>query len=443
MRCAALILASLLGAARLAPPVQGRAEAVASDTLVFERVGDRPIDADDLAFDSDSALWATADRVYRLPPGGDTWEEVSDPPGAYQYVLPLSPDTLFISFNAVRRSLDGGQTWTEVYDEGEALYEAPLSGVLLTGMRVGSGVAYSHDRGATWQPGEIETGTWVPVAEAFAELPEGHTHAGRVVAACWAGLSYSDDGGVTWEKSSLWTDGGRYHAYSVTVGVDGRVYAALYEVGVTGLQIAASADGGQTYEVVYRYDHITGVGVRIVALPGGLNPAVGVLVTVEYDGSVRRSDDGGETWRQVGQVPFAYAFPSSHHNDTILGPDGRLYVAAGRTGPEREWVYRTVGPVVTAEEPGGPEDETGVRLEVAPNPLRGVAEMTYTLPAAARVRVAVYDVLGRAVAVLAEGAYAAGRHPLHLDASALAPGVYALRLSAGEEALTRRFTVVR
>src|SRR5690606_10724445 len=272
VRRAALILAVLLGAAGLAPPIH--AQAAVGDTLLFERVGVQPLKARDIAFDDDGALWATATRVYLLPPGGDTWEEVSDPPGAYQYVLPLTPDTLFISFNAVRRSLDGGQTWSQVYGEGEALYEAPLSGILLTGMRVGSGVAYSHDRGATWQPGEIETGTWVPVAEAFAELPEGHTHAGRVVAACWAGLSYSDDGGVTWEKSSLWTDGGRYHAYSVTVGVDGRVYAALYEVGVTGLQIAASADGGQTYEVVYRYDHITGVGVRIVALPGGLNPAV-------------------------------------------------------------------------------------------------------------------------------------------------------------------------
>src|SRR5690606_1437056 len=151
-------------------------------------------------------------------------------------------------------------------------------------------------------------------------------------------------------------------------------------------------------------------------------------VVVEYDGSVWRSDDGAMTWRQVGQIPFEDA--SSHHEDTILGPDGRLYVAAGRPGPtvdNPEWVYRTVGPVVTAEEPGGPEDETGGRLEVRPNPVRGGAEVTFEVEAAARVRVAVYDVLGREVAVLADGRFEAGRYEATLDASGLAAGLYLVR----------------
>jgi hypothetical protein len=222
--------------------------------------------------------------------------------------------------------------------------------------------------------------------------------------------------------------------------VDGRVYAALYELGVTGLQIAASADGGQTYEVVYRYDHITGVGVRIVALPGGPNPETGVLVTVEYDGSVRRSDDGGDTWRRVGQVPFAYAFPSSHHNDTVLGPDGRLYVAAGANGPEDEWVYRTVGPVVaTGQEPGSEPEEMGVRLEVVPNPFRGGAEVAYTLARPGAVQVAVYDVLGREVAVLSDGPRAAGTHRLVVPPR-LAPGVYTVRVQGGGAGAAVRFT---
>ena len=52
---------------------------------------------------------------------------------------------------------------------------------------------------------------------------------------------------------------------------------------------------------------------------------------------------------------------------------------------------------------------------------------------------AVYDALGREVAVLA-----AGEHEVALDGAALAPGVYVVRLTAASGAAeTARLTVVR
>ncbi|HEX9951752.1 MAG TPA: T9SS type A sorting domain-containing protein, partial [Rubricoccaceae bacterium] len=80
---------------------------------------------------------------------------------------------------------------------------------------------------------------------------------------------------------------------------------------------------------------------------------------------------------------------------------------------------------------------------VAPNPSRGRATVTVETPATAHVRVIVYDVLGRDVAVLADGEMAAGRHALALDASGLASGVYVVRMTSGDFAATRRLTVVR
>ena len=52
------------------------------------------------------------------------------------------------------------------------------------------------------------------------------------------------------------------------------------------------------------------------------------------------------------------------------------------------------------------------------------------------------DVLGRHVATLTE-ANAAGPASARLDVSDLAPGVYLVRLEAGDRVLTRRFTVAR
>ncbi len=86
----------------------------------------------------------------------------------------------------------------------------------------------------------------------------------------------------------------------------------------------------------------------------------------------------------------------------------------------------------------------GVALDLAgPNPLRDRTTFVLSLPEAQPVRLAVFDLLGREVAVLADGAYASGPHRFPFDASALAPGAYLVRLDAEAEAVTQRVTVVR
>ena len=79
----------------------------------------------------------------------------------------------------------------------------------------------------------------------------------------------------------------------------------------------------------------------------------------------------------------------------------------------------------------------------APNPTAQASVIRYDVPEASSVSVVVYDLLGRRVSVLAEGDVAAGRHEARLDARALAPGVYVVRMAAGTFAATQRVTVVR
>ena len=79
----------------------------------------------------------------------------------------------------------------------------------------------------------------------------------------------------------------------------------------------------------------------------------------------------------------------------------------------------------------------------APNPARGAAALTYSLAEAGAARLSVVDLLGREVAVLAEGTLAAGRHEATVETQRLAPGVYVVRLSAGAQTATRRLIVVR
>ena len=79
---------------------------------------------------------------------------------------------------------------------------------------------------------------------------------------------------------------------------------------------------------------------------------------------------------------------------------------------------------------------------VAPNPTASRAALAVTVGAPGEVRAAVYDALGREVAVLWDGP-AAGRVALAVEAGALAPGVYVVRVTSPAGAASRTLTVVR
>ena len=90
--------------------------------------------------------------------------------------------------------------------------------------------------------------------------------------------------------------------------------------------------------------------------------------------------------------------------------------------------------------------QTGeVVLEAArPNPFFSATTLTFSLPAATDVRVAVFDMLGRRVAVLHDGFARAGEHTVAFDASHLPSGPYLVRLATTNGVTrTQRITLVR
>lgn len=81
--------------------------------------------------------------------------------------------------------------------------------------------------------------------------------------------------------------------------------------------------------------------------------------------------------------------------------------------------------------------------EIAPNPTRGQARVSFMLADEAETSVAVYDVQGREVARLVEGRREAGRHAVTWSTQSVAPGVYVVRLASGDRVETRRAVVIR
>jgi hypothetical protein len=82
---------------------------------------------------------------------------------------------------------------------------------------------------------------------------------------------------------------------------------------------------------------------------------------------------------------------------------------------------------------------------VRPNPSRGGAlNVRFTLPGTAAASLELLDIAGRCIASREIGSLDAGQHTLDLGAGQhLAPGLYLVRLTQGENLRTTRVAVLR
>jgi Secretion system C-terminal sorting domain len=94
------------------------------------------------------------------------------------------------------------------------------------------------------------------------------------------------------------------------------------------------------------------------------------------------------------------------------------------------------------------EDEVVLPREFAletnyPNPFNPTTSIAFQLPVATQARIAVFDLLGREVAVLVDAVMPAGRHQVRFDASGLASGVYLYALDTSGQRLTRSMLLMK
>ncbi len=239
--------------------------------------------------------------------------------------------------------------------------------------------------------------------------------------------------------------------------------ALLAHAEVQGDPVTIGASGGQvTYEVTLANTTSAAQSVDawvMVVLPNG-----GLFGPVEGPRAVRLPAD-----RTVGPVRLQGTVPGGLGSGDYtllvrLGTFPDAVVAQGAFSFEKTGAAQTAGTVALAEwhsaeglsalveaastQSTEPVASTAVPAEVAlapafPNPFARAATVGFALPETATVRLAVYDVLGREVAVLADERREAGSHEEVFDGSGLAGGVYLVRLVVGGQVQTQRVTLLR
>jgi len=93
--------------------------------------------------------------------------------------------------------------------------------------------------------------------------------------------------------------------------------------------------------------------------------------------------------------------------------------------------------------PEAPNQSHALEAEAYPNPFNPQATIRYAVPEAGPVTLRVYDVLGRAVATLADGPRAAGTHEAVFEATGLPSGTYVYRLEAADQVRNGTLVVLK
>ena len=176
------------------------------------------------------------------------------------------------------------------------------------------------------------------------------------------------------------------------------------------------------------------------------NYAVGDSLTDVY---VSKSTDGGDSWAdfKVSQTPFRPSkakFFGDYINITSL--NGKVYPIWMRLDTLSLSVWMTVfddSPVGVADRRQNEIVSSFSLGQNYPNPFNPSTRIPFSIPERSNVRLTVYDVLGRRVAVLVDGELTAGQHTAVFYSDEVPSGVYFYRLTAGGRDETRRFIVAK
>lgn len=190
------------------------------------------------------------------------------------------------------------------------------------------------------------------------------------------------------------------------------------------------ADGGAVlvpdaaYSDVSGYISVPPASYNVdITLPGDAN-----AVVASYDIDVTSLQGGSAVLLASGFLSPAANNSGEAFGVLVVLADGTAFLAPTSTNID--------------ENIGGLPNEFELKGNY-PNPFNPTTNIQYSVPSNADVRLAVYDMLGREVAVLVNGVRTAGNYNVNFDATNLSSGVYLYRLQAGNFVQTQKMMLVK
>jgi photosystem II stability/assembly factor-like uncharacterized protein len=426
--------------------------------------------------------------VQKSADGGQRWTSRTPIPGGTVYALALDPQNrIYAGSVGVFRSTDGGTNWSE-FSNGlsKKFYTSALAvhpnGALFAGT-FGNGIYSSTNGGAHW----IATSAGLSDSTVYSLSidPTGPIYAGTLT-----GLFLSNDSGKTWARAPEFP---MINATVVTAVAGGEVYVGTHAYvfyspnrgnppwyqlvsGLTKPDVSSIVVGNDGYV----YAGTWGAGVFRIPAIASVSPTVPGLVHPIENAVLSGQGPMEFLWRAAVPVVTHYwleiATDSLFQSSTVdsLVADTTSFVT-GLVGRKYWWRVRASNSMGWGEysvtrtfrfSTMGVKDEAEMPLsfflgENYPNPFNATTKVGFVVggvvapsgseepavsgqqTAASHVRLVVYDLLGREVAVLIDERKEPGKYEVTFDGTNLTSGVYFYRMQAGNYLETKKFLLLK
>ncbi len=363
--------------------------------------------------------------VFRSFDRGKTWMQTTLTAPSITSVVTDWLGTVWVSSldNGMFTSTDNGASWTPVELRGRKIYalapfisNVPGGGFDSTAMDIQHFILTGNDWGVYAYHTDASVGFWIPGGTPSIAFNAITRLSADAVASTPGGDVYRSPGG--WKE---WKYQGRTGGQAAALVTNGA--GMLFAVGPSG--VFRSTDKGVSWNK-------KNLGIFDTTLVSAVVDKAGnIFVGSSRSGDIYKSVDQGEHWT-------TYATLSYPVRCILLDPQGGIIYAAFAG---RLFMSVTV-PTSVQRVPIASPNEFALSQNY-PNPFNPSTVINYTLPVNAHVSVAIYDLLGREVALLVNEYRTAGNHSVTFDAGMLPSGVYLYRLRAAGFTETKRLLLVK
>jgi hypothetical protein len=375
-----------------------------------------------IANSSDHVLAGTfAKGIFKSTDLGNTWTESGL---TNHWIISFAKDNSGNIFNAsigsqfgsgVYKSTDQGSTWNKVWDAltGMNCVYVDQSGYTYVGLNYTSeqsGIYKSTNGGGNWVKVFSLTENVYSIIK---------TNSGRILAAGYGKVFYSDDEGANWNTTTNGLVSSTPSAFAINN--QGEVFLSTL-----GYGIYKTTDNGVNWV------NKTGAGWEYSSL---IINSDGSMYAGTKGNWIYRSINNGDNWELVnsgmGQEKYVLSL--------LTTASGYLFAGMDYYG-----LYKSVNKVVTdIEEQIIEIPEDFFLYSNYPNPFNNSTKISYEIPVQSHVSIILYDALGREVATLVNEVKPGGKHRFSFVEYNLVSGVYFYTLRAGNYTQTKKMILLK
>ncbi len=352
-------------------------------------------------------------------------------------------DTLWQFYGLILKTVTSGDIWFEVYQEGIAQMTMPewrktvgnhqsqrssfhslfsLTCVSQDYVIIGGSAGFllrTQNGGATWE-----------------ELPPTMNSAYRLMYAgnnlyggFWQKFGRSLDGGITWQSlliaptttNCFTVNGERVYIGGSDMQTWTRVAIAYTTDHGAHWIKSIQSDSGQVNSVFF-------VDAQVGYAAASIPMAFGVWNAPR--GYIYKTSDGGASWVKIYEREWVEVMGVSSAGQYV-------YFAAGSR------VLRLELSTIGIPDPHSEIPRRFALTQNYPNPFNPITKISYSLPTKTSVKISLFDIVGKEVAVLENTVQNPGKHEVSFNASNLSSGIYFYKIVASDFVETKKMILVK